>query len=53
MPGLHSPFQIDELTDTLQQYKKDANNVQRSLKLLREAFDEIVRSQRTAMVSDR
>lgn len=45
--------EINELTDTLQQYKKDANNVQRSLKLLQEAFDEIVRSQRTAMVSDR
>lgn len=46
-------LQINELTDTLQQYKKEASNVQRSLKLLQEAFDEIVRSRRAEMVSDR
>lgn len=45
--------QIDELTNTLQQYKKEAGNVQRSLKLLQEAFDEIVRTRRTELVSGR
>lgn len=45
--------EIEELTDTLQQYKKEASNVQRSLKLLQEAFDQIVKTHRTEMINDR
>ncbi|KAK8393022.1 hypothetical protein O3P69_013216 [Scylla paramamosain] len=45
--------EIKDLTDTLQQYKIEASNVQRSLKLLQEAFDQIVNNQKTEMVNDR
>lgn len=45
--------EIDELTSMLGEYKKDAKNVQRSLKLLQEAFGQIILNQKAKTVTDR
>lgn len=45
--------EIDALTNMLGDYKKDANKVQRSLQLLREALDQVVINRRPKSISDR
>lgn len=45
--------EIDELTDMLGEYKKHANSVQKSIKLLKEAFSQLKLTRKPKAVSDR
>ncbi|KAG7157584.1 hypothetical protein Hamer_G023018 [Homarus americanus] len=45
--------EIDELTKMLGEYKNDASSVQRSIKLLQEAFGHIKLNQEAKTMSDR
>ncbi|KAK3870270.1 hypothetical protein Pcinc_024484 [Petrolisthes cinctipes] len=39
--------EVDELTTKLQEYKRDANTVRKSLWLLQQTFDQIITNQKT------
>ncbi|KAK7019402.1 hypothetical protein SK128_021862 [Halocaridina rubra] len=45
--------EINELTSMLGEYKKEASHVQRSLKLLREAFDQVLGDRKAKDFGDR